>query len=170
MGFRLTIAKLIILVFLLCICLAALANPSPLWAGLTFGFALMALLAGALCCLFRRGEARALWAGFTLLGGGAFVALFLCPNRFDGVAMDDLLYSLLEVIHPFDMAKYQAMGDGSQKEAVWDSHRTTMKNWPAISKAVLTLACSALGALVAGVFALDRGAARSHAQRQVPGV
>jgi hypothetical protein len=122
-----------------------------------------------LSCLFRRGEARVLWAGFTLFGWGLFVALFLCPDRFDGVATDDIMYSLLEVIHPFDMAEYQAMGDGPQKEAAWASHRTIMENWPAISKSVLTLACSALGFLVASVFALDRGAARSRAQRQIPG-
>src|SRR5947209_3766617 len=114
MVLRMTIARLIVVVFLASICLAALANPSPFWAVISPALTLMALLTGTLGCLFRRGEARVLWAGFTLFGWGAFAFLFFSKSL-NGDATAAVMYSLSTVIHPFDMAKYQAMGDGVQK-------------------------------------------------------
>jgi len=164
-GRPLTITGLLALIFLLGLCLAALANPSPSWAGVMFGLTLAALLTGVLCCLFRRGEARVLWAGFTAFGWAALMVLFACPDRFAGVAMADIVYELTSVIHPFDMAKYQAMSDSAEKEAAWAFHRRVMDHGQAITKSVLILAFSALGVVSAWAFALQRTQPGTRVQR-----
>ena len=64
-----TIASLLAVIGVLGIALAALRNPSYLWANVTFSLALAALVLATINAVYGRGARRAYWLGFTLCGG-----------------------------------------------------------------------------------------------------
>jgi hypothetical protein len=66
---RIPIAGLMLAILPLAIGLAALRNPSELWASALFSLAVLALLASALGTVARRGASRMAFLGFTLFGG-----------------------------------------------------------------------------------------------------
>lgn len=55
---------------------AALAYTSIYWASLFFSMALLGCAIGLLGAVYRKGQQRAFWTGFTVLGIGYFVLLY----------------------------------------------------------------------------------------------
>lgn len=169
MGRPLTIARLLAFVLLLGVCFAAMTNPSVAWSGIMFGLTLAALLTGVLCCVFRRGEARVLWAGFTAFGWAAFLVLFVCPDRFAGLATANIVYEFSYVIDHFDAEKDQAMADAPERSAARAFHERVVAYGQAITKSILILAFSALGVVSGWAFALQRKPPEARRPRSAAG-
>jgi hypothetical protein len=66
---RVTIGGLMGLVLVVAVGTAALRSPSALWVSIVLTIALGMLLAAVFGIVYRRGAARAYWAGFAVFGG-----------------------------------------------------------------------------------------------------
>jgi hypothetical protein len=78
---RRSIAGLLVFVSVAAVGLAGLRSGSDLWASLLESLALLAVLIATLGAAFRRGEARAFWAGFALASGAY---LYVASGRWLG--------------------------------------------------------------------------------------
>jgi hypothetical protein len=81
--FRLPIAGLMLFPLPFAVGLAALREPSELWASALFSLAILALLVSALGTAARRGASRMAFLGFTLFGTGAIVGRIVCTREAD---------------------------------------------------------------------------------------
>jgi hypothetical protein len=105
-GPRFSIGTLLAVIAILGVAMAALRNPSYLWAALTFTAALLAVLAATASAIFARGARRAYWLGFSLFGG-TYLAICTAPGLHDAVcprlateALFDFLYPLMAPADP----------------------------------------------------------------------
>ena len=92
-----TIASLLAVIGILGVALAALRNPSYLWANVTFSLAFAALVLAIINAVYGRGARRAYWVGFTLCGGTYFAVCWMpglhesvCPRLATEVIFDFL--------------------------------------------------------------------------------
>jgi hypothetical protein len=76
---RITIAKLVLVVLVAAIVLAALHGASALWAGMVFSVMFFVLFSALLGIVFGRGLRRIYWSGFALLGWG-YLLVFHLPG------------------------------------------------------------------------------------------
>jgi hypothetical protein len=88
---RFSIGRLLKLIAVFAVGLAALSNPSRLWASTTYTVAAVAIVAGVSNAILGRGARRAYWIGFALFGG-AYFCLTHGSNRLVTETMLDLLY------------------------------------------------------------------------------
>jgi hypothetical protein len=95
---RFSIANLLAVIGILGVALAALRNPSHMWANVTFSVAFATLIVAIVNAVYGRGEGRAYWLGFTLCGGAYFAVCWLpglrdslCP-RLASEVLFDILY------------------------------------------------------------------------------
>jgi hypothetical protein len=93
-----SIASLLVVIGVFGIALAALRNPSYLWANVTFSVALAAIVLAIINTIYGRGANRAYWLGFVLCGGTYF-AICTTPGLRDALnprlateVIFDLLY------------------------------------------------------------------------------
>ena len=70
---RFTLAQLMVLVFFLGVCFAALANANRFWVSLTHTAAIMMISAAPIGAVARTGRDRLRWAGFALFGWTSFL-------------------------------------------------------------------------------------------------
>jgi hypothetical protein len=73
---RISIAGLMLLLLPVAVGLAALRDPSELWASALFSLTILALLVSALGTAARRGASRMAFLGFTLFGGSYLILAF----------------------------------------------------------------------------------------------
>jgi hypothetical protein len=76
--FRYSIRGLMVTVVLVCVAIAALRFPTPLWANIWYSLTLAALTLAVPAAFYRQGEQRAFWVGFAACGWVYFV-LALAP-------------------------------------------------------------------------------------------
>jgi hypothetical protein len=76
--FRFSIRGLMVVIVLLCVSIAALRFPTPLWANFLFSLTVAALTLAVPAAIYRRGEQRAFWVGFAICGWVYFM-LALSP-------------------------------------------------------------------------------------------
>jgi hypothetical protein len=95
---RFSIASLLVVIGVIGIALAALRNPSYMWANVTFSVAFAAILMAIINTIYGRGARRAYWLGFALCGGIYFATCSvpgiresICP-RLATEMVFDLLY------------------------------------------------------------------------------
>jgi hypothetical protein len=95
---RFSIASLLVVIGILGVALAALRNPSYLWANVTFSLAFASLVVAIVNAVYGRSARRAYWLGFTVCGGAYFAVCSLpglcqevCPRLATEVIFD-LLY------------------------------------------------------------------------------
>lgn len=74
--FRMSIAGVMLLMLPVAVGLAALRDPSELWASVLFTVTLLALLVSVLGTVARRGPARLAFFGFVLFGASYLVLAF----------------------------------------------------------------------------------------------
>jgi hypothetical protein len=94
---RYSIANLLAVIGILGVAMAALRNPSYLWANLTFSVSLAALAVAVLNTIYGQGARRAYWLGFTVVGGAYFAVCWVpglhesvCPRLVTEVIFDHL--------------------------------------------------------------------------------
>ena len=117
---RLSVAGLIGVVLIAALGLAAIRNASELWAAAVVTLAAMLLGVGVLGCIFRRGEKRAFWVGFTLFGvGSLFVAIALEQIEISPVRkaiVKPLNARLNPPIYEFQLGRLGGVASGTRKE------------------------------------------------------
>ena len=98
---RFSIASLLAVIGILGVALAALRNPSYLWANVTFSLAFAVLVLAIVNAVYGRGARRAYWLGFTVCGGTYFAVCSMpglrdsvCPRLATEVIFD-LLYPII---------------------------------------------------------------------------
>jgi hypothetical protein len=79
-----SIASLLVVIGVVGIALAALRNPSYLWANVTFSVAIAAIVLAIINTIYARGADRAYWLGFALCGG-TYLAICSVPGLRDTV-------------------------------------------------------------------------------------
>jgi hypothetical protein len=96
-----SIANLLAVIGIIGIAMAALRNPSYLWANVTFSIAFGSLVAAVLSAIYGQGARRAYWLGFSVCGGAYFAVCWMpglhesvCP-RLASELVFDLLYPLV---------------------------------------------------------------------------
>src|SRR5271155_629244 len=75
---RFSIGSLLMVIGILGVALAALRNPSYLWANAAFTAALVAVAAAVVNTVYGRGGRRAYWLGFALFGG-TYLSIYSMP-------------------------------------------------------------------------------------------
>jgi hypothetical protein len=101
-----SIANLLAVIGILGVAMAALRNPSYLWANVTFSIAFGSLIVAVLSAIYAQGPRRAYWLGFSLCGAAYFAVCWMpglhesvCP-RLVSEAVFDLLYPLVAPPEP----------------------------------------------------------------------
>ncbi len=97
---RFSIGSLLAVIGILAVALAALRNPSYLWANAAFTAALAAVLAAVVSTVFGRGARRAYWLGFALFGG-TYLAICSTPVLRDSVCPRLVTEPMLDMLYPF---------------------------------------------------------------------
>ena len=123
-----SIASLLAVIGILGVALAALVNPSYLWANVTFSMAFAAIVLAIINTVYGREARRAYWLGFSLCGGIYFAVCSvpslrdsLCP-RLATEAIFDFLYPHMAppMPTPSGMVTMQRMLSGNaQMMARW---------------------------------------------------
>jgi hypothetical protein len=90
---RFSIARLMAVIVLLAVSLAALKDPTDLKAHIMFNLVLALLSVGVLCALFRTSAERAFWAGFSLFGWVCLVLTLAVPHLSLVTDLRNYLYS-----------------------------------------------------------------------------
>jgi hypothetical protein len=98
-GPRFSIGTLLSVIAILGVAMAALRNPSYLWAALTFTTALLAVIAAIASAIVARAERRAYWLGFSLFGG-TYLAICTMPGLHDAVCPRLATEALFDFIYP----------------------------------------------------------------------
>jgi drug/metabolite transporter (DMT)-like permease len=97
---RFSIGSLLAVIGILGVALAALRNPSYLWATAAFTAALAAVVAAVVNTVLGRGARRAYWLGFALFGG-TYLLILSMPALRDSVCPRIVTEAILDVIYPF---------------------------------------------------------------------
>jgi hypothetical protein len=96
---RFSIANALALIAILAVALAALRNPSYLWANITFSLALGALVVAIVNAVYGREAGRAYWLGFSLCGG-IYLAVCSMPGLRDSVCPRLATEAILDFLYP----------------------------------------------------------------------
>jgi hypothetical protein len=97
---RFSIGSLLAVIGIFGVALAALRNPSYLWANAAFTTALLAVTAAVVNTVYGRGGKRAYWLGFALFGG-TYLSICSIPALCDLVCPRLVTEAILSVIYPF---------------------------------------------------------------------
>jgi hypothetical protein len=97
---RFSIGNLLAVIAILGVALAAMRNPSYLWANATFTVALAAIVAAVVNVVVGRGARRAYWLGFALFGG-TYLAICSIPLLRDTVCPHLVTEAVFDMIYPF---------------------------------------------------------------------
>lgn len=114
---RFSIASLLVVIGILGVALAALRNPSYLWANVTFSVAFVMLVVAIINAVYGCAARRAYWFGFALFGGAYFAVCSIpglrdsiCP-RLASEVLFDLLYPAFAPPMPTPTpTRFQTMG------------------------------------------------------------
>jgi hypothetical protein len=94
---RYSIANLLAVIGVLAVAMAALRNPSYLWANVTFSLAFTCLAVAIINAVYGQGARRAYWFGFSVCGGAYFAVCSMpglresvCPRLATEVVFDHL--------------------------------------------------------------------------------
>src|SRR4051812_22925013 len=100
---RVTIAQLILVVFVAAIGLAAIRSGSPAWSGALFSITFFAMICSLLGIALGRGTRRVFWSGFASLGW-SYLFLIYVPWLFENIGQyllaPNLFDQLEELLHP----------------------------------------------------------------------
>jgi hypothetical protein len=96
---RFSIASLLVIIGILGVALAALRNPSYLWANVLFTVAFGSLILAVVNAIYGSGAGRAYWLGFTICGGAYFAACSI-PGLRDSVSPRLVSELLFDVLYP----------------------------------------------------------------------
>jgi hypothetical protein len=96
---RFSIASVLAVIAILAVALAALRNPSYLWANATFSFVLGALVVAVVNVVYGRNAGRAYWLGFSLCGG-VYIAVCTVPGLRDSVCPRLVTEVVLDFLYP----------------------------------------------------------------------
>src|SRR3954468_2576084 len=97
--FRITIARLLLLIAYCGVGFAALRSPSWIWASTVFSLVVAALAAATLTAVYRLGARRAFWTGFALCG---WLYLGLSSHPWSGPSLRPLIVTsaLIDLSYP----------------------------------------------------------------------
>jgi hypothetical protein len=95
---RVSIGSLLAVIGIFGVALAALRNPSYLWANAAFTTALAAVMAAVVNTVFGRGSRRAYWIGFALFGG-IYLSICSMPALRDSVCPRLVTEAILDVVY-----------------------------------------------------------------------
>jgi hypothetical protein len=96
---RFSIASLLVVIGILGVALAALRNPSYLWANVTFSVAFALLIVAIINAIYGSGARRAYWLGFTICGG-AYFAVCSMPGLRDSVCLRLASEVVFDLLYP----------------------------------------------------------------------
>ena len=96
---RFSIASLLVVIGILGVALAALRNPSYLWANITFTMAFASLVLATVNAIYGRDARRAYWLGFTV-SGGAYFAVCSLPGLRDSVCPRLATEVIFDLLYP----------------------------------------------------------------------
>ncbi len=96
---RFSIASGLTLIAILAVALAALRNPSYLWANVTYSLALGAVVVAFVNAVYSREAGRAYWLGFSLCGG-IYLTVCSVPVLRDSVCSRLLTETILDFLYP----------------------------------------------------------------------
>jgi hypothetical protein len=97
---RFSIASILAVIAIFAVALAALRNPSYLWASVTFSLALGALVVAIVNVSYGRAHSRAYWLGFSLFGG-IYFAICSLPGLHDSVCPRLATEVVLDLLYPY---------------------------------------------------------------------
>src|SRR5262249_47811250 len=96
---RFSIASLLVVIGILGVALAALRNPSYLWANVTFTMAFASLVLAIVNPISGRAARRAYWLGFPV-SGGAYFAVCSLPGLRDSVCPRLATEVIFDLLYP----------------------------------------------------------------------
>jgi hypothetical protein len=115
--FRVPLAGLMLLLVPFAVGMAALHNPTEVWASTLFTLAILTLLIASLGAIGRRGRARMPFIGFTLFGA-SYLALVFSPSAW--INSDRLRPPALVTVLLLDWARSSKLGASSRWEEMRD--------------------------------------------------
>jgi hypothetical protein len=96
---RYSIGSILAVIAILAVALAALRNPSYLWANATSSLALGALVVAVVNVIYSREGGRAYWVGFSLCGG-IYFSVCTIPVLHDSVCPRLMTEAALDLLYP----------------------------------------------------------------------
>jgi hypothetical protein len=116
--FRITIARLLLVIASCGVAFAALRSPSWIWASTVFSLVVAALAAATLSAVYRLGERRAFWTGFALCG---WLYLGLSSYPWGGSSLSPLIVTsaLMDLAYPAVEGMRGMGGTGMTAQSIW---------------------------------------------------
>jgi hypothetical protein len=97
---RFSIGSLLAVIAIVGVAMAALRNPSYLWANAAFTAALLAVVAAVVNAIVGKGARRAYWLGFALFGG-VYLAVCSIPALRDSVCPHLVTEAIFDMVYPY---------------------------------------------------------------------
>jgi hypothetical protein len=147
--FRFPIAAAMAAILIAGVGLAAMKNPTELWAGTIFTLAWVALLVGLLGAVLRRGRERAAWLGFTLFGWSYVLVCIVPPLRAEvrnRLLTRPLLIAVDEVSHATD-DYIDSLMPGKDQSTRWAVARQVRRYYHTIGDGLMALSLAVIGAV-----------------------
>jgi hypothetical protein len=117
--FRITIARLLLVIAYCGFAFAALRSPSWIWASTVFSIVVASLAAATLTAVYRLGARRAFWTGFAMCG---WLYLGLSSYPWSGANLSPLVVTsaLMDLAYPTLGAMGGMAGRGVSTQGIWD--------------------------------------------------
>jgi hypothetical protein len=157
--FRITIARLLLVIAYCGVVFAALRSPSWIWASTVFSLVVASLAAATLTAVHRLGARRAFWTGFAFCG---WLYLGLSSYPWSGSNLNPLIVTsaLMDLAYPTIAGMSGTSGIGVTTQSIWEywslpPRGVTPFNWGVpeqyrvICHALLTPIAALLGGLLA---------------------